>query len=230
MEFTRNCPKCEQTLRYVSQKNKERADLNKSLCKSCDRQGRAVLNLIGQQFGQLTVKEQVQKRDSNGNCYWRCECFCGGTALVRTANLRRGDVQSCGCKRLGIPRKYPHPKMRKRPFEALYNRLKNNRARYYDIPVLLTYEEFLEFTKINECHYCGEPVIWTKYNLNNRRSCATNLDRKNNLLGYSTDNCVVSCLPCNKTKGNRFTYEEFKAMMHALKEYRHGTKALKAAQ
>ncbi len=117
--------------------------------------------------------------------------------------------------------------MRLRPFESLYNHLKNSRARYAEIPVHLTYEEFLEFTNIRECHYCGDPVYWTEYNLNGK-SCATNLDRKDNNLGYSKSNCVVCCLPCNRTKSNRFAYEEFVIMMRALRDYRRQQKTVGA--
>lgn len=48
-------------------------------------------DLIGQKFGKLTVRSWA------GNSRWVCECDCGGTALVITANLKRKNTSSCGC-------------------------------------------------------------------------------------------------------------------------------------
>ncbi len=51
------------------------------------------------------------------------------------------------------------------------------------------------------CHYCGEPIKLTCYGL----------DRKDNSRGYTLDNVVPSCFPCNASKLDRFTYEEMVA-------------------
>jgi len=115
--------------------------------------------------------------------------------------------------------------MRKRPFEALYNHLVH-RVQYDGRAVELSYEEFLEFTKTPFCTYCGDPVKWSEYTLN-KGGYACNLDRKNNALGYTKENCVVCCPPCNRTKSSRFSFEEFMVMMSALRQFRLVT-ALKA--
>lgn len=54
------------------------------------------LNLVGQQYGKLTV---IQRNGSNDKrqALWLCECECGGTSTVPTAQLRNGNTQSCGC-------------------------------------------------------------------------------------------------------------------------------------
>lgn len=57
------------------------------------------LNLIGEQFGQLTVLQDSGKRTSNGTVLWLCQCSCGNTKEVTTVNLRRGSTKSCGCYR-----------------------------------------------------------------------------------------------------------------------------------
>jgi hypothetical protein len=46
------------------------------------------------------------------------------------------------------------------------------------------------------------------------------LDRKNNLLGYSYNNCVACCWPCNKAKSGEFTYEEFLLIGKVIKQIR----------
>ena len=57
------------------------------------------LNLVGEQFGQLTVLQDSGKRTSNGTVIWLCQCSCGNTKEVDTASLRRGSTKSCGCYR-----------------------------------------------------------------------------------------------------------------------------------
>lgn len=55
-------------------------------------------NLIGQQFGRLTVVERADN-DSQGRARWVCKCCCGNIELiiVRSQHLIRGSVKSCGC-------------------------------------------------------------------------------------------------------------------------------------
>lgn len=51
---------------------------------------------IGQQFGNLTVKEILPKR-KNWNFY-KCECICGKFTVARIDTLKENDLnRSCGC-------------------------------------------------------------------------------------------------------------------------------------
>lgn len=54
------------------------------------------LDLIGQQFGMLTVIRRSEDRKWN-KVQWECVCECGATTLVCTAPLRCGNTRSCGC-------------------------------------------------------------------------------------------------------------------------------------
>ncbi len=54
------------------------------------------IDLTGMRFGRLTVKNI--RRTSNG-IMWECLCDCGGATVTRSANLRSGHTQSCGCLR-----------------------------------------------------------------------------------------------------------------------------------
>lgn len=52
------------------------------------------LNLIGQQFGKLSV---IERGESKGyRTYWVCKCDCGNISSVRGSHLVRGAVKSCG--------------------------------------------------------------------------------------------------------------------------------------
>lgn len=53
-------------------------------------------NLLGQEFGRLTVVRYVKNKNSKGH-KWECVCSCGNVSLVSPCSLIRGDTQSCGC-------------------------------------------------------------------------------------------------------------------------------------
>jgi hypothetical protein len=117
--------------------------------------------------------------------------------------------------------KEPHKlKCRLRPYEALYNKFKYDRDRQIrKTEVSITYEQFLIFCKIDECHYCNNKIQRAEYCLSDNGGSYC-LDRKNNNLGYSFENCVSCCWNCNEIKGNRFTYEEFMLLAPILKQIR----------
>jgi hypothetical protein len=108
----------------------------------------------------------------------------------------------------------------KRPFESIYNGLHKD---WRKIKVELTYEQFLKFTKIMYCHYCGDRIPWRPFATVKGffHSAAYFLDRKDNKKSYSTSNCVVCCSECNRIKGNRFSYKEFLIVGKALYEIRY---------
>ena len=55
-------------------------------------------NLIGQQFGRLTVVKRAEN-DAQNRARWYCKCDCGNENLiiVRSQHLIRGSIRSCGC-------------------------------------------------------------------------------------------------------------------------------------
>lgn len=64
--------------------------------------GRRAPELAGKKFGKLTVIERVPppKRVTSKNAsFWRCDCDCGGTTVVRATNLMGGKTRRCmGCR------------------------------------------------------------------------------------------------------------------------------------
>ncbi len=64
--------------------------------KSCGCLGHPpVKDILGSQFGDLTVIEYDGNR--NGQYYWRCKCTCGKETVVRQNYLLTGRTKSCGC-------------------------------------------------------------------------------------------------------------------------------------
>jgi hypothetical protein len=108
---------------------------------------------------------------------------------------------------------------RKRPFESIYHSLRND---WRKLPNTLTYEDYLEFTKVSNCTYCKCIIPWNPYSTikGNYGSRAHFLDRKDSKLGYSVSNCVVCCTICNKIKGNHLTHDEMLVAMEAVLKLR----------
>jgi len=121
-------------------------------------------------------------------------------------------ARQMGLRNLGRPNAN-----KKRPYGILYNKLVRE-ARGH--PVELTYEQYLGFVEKN-CHYCDAKLSWVKHNNHKQSSFAHYVDRKDNSLGYTKDNCVVCCPRCNWGKGDSFTYEEWVVMTAALKATKH---------
>ena len=62
---------------------------------------------IGKRIGRLVVVEKTEERYRKGKCcetLWRCKCDCGGEKLVRTGQITREEVTSCGCRGTGKER------------------------------------------------------------------------------------------------------------------------------
>ncbi len=117
----------------------------------------------------------------------------------------------------GIIRKCKFCANKKRPHESIYNQLKKNER---NIDVLLTYDEYLEFTKETNCYYCNALISWYPYGMEKGEyhTRAYFLDRKDHNGPYSKENCVVCCTRCNRFKSNFFSFEEFSKFIPTLKE------------
>lgn len=57
------------------------------------------VDLMGQQFGSLTVIASTPWHRTRKRTHWVCECHCGRKVLVRSDNLRNGrTTQSSICR------------------------------------------------------------------------------------------------------------------------------------
>lgn len=65
--------------------------------KSCGCLSRPPLkDLVGKQFGDLTIVSYAGKK--NGSHFWHCRCRCGNELDVQQTNLQSGHTASCGCR------------------------------------------------------------------------------------------------------------------------------------
>ena len=162
--------------------------------------------IIGKKFNRLTVIEHHSREKG-----YLCQCDCGNTTIARSNLLKSGRHASCGClMREKIVERQEKPNFEGLKHEIYRNYQKSSKKRGYEFE--LTSDEFYKFLDGN-CHYCGlEPHMGWKGT--KRKSMDTSLfkvngvDRVDNSLGYSTENCVSCCKFCNNAK-NTITTNEF---------------------
>lgn len=76
----------------------------------------ALIDLVGEVFGRLTVIEREGSKQ--GEAAWRCRCECGNESVVRGSHLReRPGTRSCGC--LGVDSIKTHGLSRTREYSSL---------------------------------------------------------------------------------------------------------------
>ena len=82
----------------VSGDNLRRNHTKSCGCQKKESAQKRVIDLTGQRFGMITVKQKAVNPYKNRHTYWLCDCDCGKTnILIDGANLKSGRTQSCGC-------------------------------------------------------------------------------------------------------------------------------------
>lgn len=173
----------------------------------------------------LTVHSLSKAKNNRGELIWICRCDCGKTRRVKTNNLIKGFVKSCGCQKdiLRAKKQTKPPKIV--AVNTIWHRYKKN-AYYREIDFPLSKDDVKSYMFSN-CHYCGSLPTNTLVmkNITGDRGVLYNgIDRIDSNLGYSKDNCVPCCKLCNMAK-NDTPLDEFLAWARTLVDYQN----LKAA-
>lgn len=146
---------------------------------------------------------------------------CGREISYKSANVRDlAEKRGTSCKKCvqGVQLSaftraaLERPWVRLRPFESLFNARKRS-STLRGVAWLLTYEELVEFIKIEACHYCDGKIQWNTFRHSN-----LNLDRKDNHQAYTKINLVVCCGMCNHIKGSVLSYEDMLLLRPALRK------------
>ncbi len=131
--------------------------------------------LIGQKFGRLVV---VSLDHSSKNSHWRCLCECGKLKTISRPNLTSGHTQSCGCYTHAKRGMYGTPEYH--AWSGMIQRCHNTKSLAYPNyggRGIRVCEQWLEFIAFIE-------------DMGKRPSPSHSLERVNNQLGYSPDNCI----------------------------------------
>lgn len=148
------------------------------------KRGNRYIDLTGQRFGRLVALRDSGER-RRGRVYWVCLCDCGQETIVKASHLRGGVTRSCGC---------------------LHDECSAHLKRTHGLSHLPEYKAWAAM--IGRCtnsrhqshHYYGARGIrvcgrWTNFeafydDMGVRPSPKHTLERVDNSLGYSPDNCV----------------------------------------
>lgn len=172
-------------------------------------------SFIGQEINGVKILEFFVEK---GRSYFKCLCECGNAFIDRCEEIKNKENRSCGCKThelLGKQRKLPGN-------TAVINKIMRSYiagAKRRDLDFLLSREEFEEFLLAN-CGYCGAPPISTAWRVSGKfkkkeQIICNGIDRKNNSLGYTKDNCLTACRRCNRAKLDS-SFEDFQIWINGL--------------
>jgi len=180
-------------------------------------------DITGMRFGRLTAIKFFGL-NSHRASIWEFLCDCGVTKNISVGALINGDTQSCGC--LGREKARERMAARSRAWvlpktEGSFNSVwyKYNRgAREREMEFSLTKDEFREVISRN-CFYCGrEPAPLHAAGKYNGSFVGTGIDRKDNSVGYTKENCIPCCSTCNFAKG-RIPFDDFIIWLERIRNY-----------
>ena len=173
-----------------------------------------------------TLIKFAQKK--NGNNYWLMKCKCGTEKEVLLKNYKNGKSKSCGCynREITTGRPSSHRKaFGESDFQFLFNVYKRG-ARVRNFEFSITREEFRTLTS-SYCYFCGiKPKQKTgriKYLPTHGEYIYNGIDRKDNALGYTIENCLPCCKICNYAK-HKLSFEEFEEWLNRIVEFKIGGK------
>lgn len=148
-------------------------------------------DLTGEKFGRLTVIGVSRKVESGNRkrYYWHCKCDCGNDKEVRTDCLTNGLVKSCGClkkeqDRINLTKYHKHKLSHTKLWDTYYGM----KSRCYDKEDK-RYDDY-GGRGIKICdEWLGNFENFVSWSLENGFSESLQIDRINNNLGYSPENC-----------------------------------------
>ena len=182
------------------------------MCGAIDKTGRwygRVVDKTGRRYGRLTVimLDTVRLYCNHYIAFWLCVCDCGKAIYVPTVSLNNRvghGTKSCGCVHT-----LPNQGGAFNSLYLVYLRSSRGRGLSFDLST-----ETFRALVTQPCWYCGrEPYAIsyrkrTHYEDGKRGLLYTGIDRVDNYLGYTVDNCVPCCKQCNAAKG-KLTQKEF---------------------
>lgn len=142
------------------------------------------IDITGQRFGRLVVVKEAG-RSKQGRVLWRCRCDCGGSTIVRGADLKNGSVKSCGCARVEACR--AHGTRHGGSGTRLYDIWKGMRARCNN-PNHKAYPQY-GGRGIKICREWDAFASFREWALANGYREDLTIDRINNDEGYEPNNC-----------------------------------------
>lgn len=148
-------------------------------------------DLTGQKFFHLVAQWPVGK-DKIHNIYWLCLCECGKIKILSSKLLLANRAKSCGC--------FSHKK-EGTAFRNLLCQYKSYAKKHNRI-FELNEDLFRKLTS-SVCFYCGRSPNKFQKSTGGEIYIYNGIDRKDSSLGYTENNVVSCCWPCNQLKSSR---------------------------
>lgn len=156
-----------------------------------------IKDLMGFEYATFTVDMRVGS-DKNRNALWKATCSCGYEEVRSSESLQHiksGNNQNAF--------RCPQCQKAARDKEVTFNYVIGSYrqgAKRRNLDFLLTDEEFGEYLK-QDCYYCGAKPSSKQVGSRLKYTIEYNgIDRLDNTLSYSKDNCVSCCTQCNYGK------------------------------
>lgn len=159
----------------------------------------------GEKFGRWLILELSeirtylrQNNKTQKEKFWKCQCECGKIKIVCDSSLRSGTSKSCGClsKEVSKLKTLTNNLSAKNKLFGVYKRQAEKRGYIFE----LLFNKFVELT-LGNCYYCGiSPSQIMQLTKNGIPYLYNGIDRKNNEIGYTEENCVSCCGKCNVAK------------------------------
>lgn len=183
-------------------------------------------DITGSKFGKLTCLsfsgyKTIGKKKPIRQASWLCRCECGVEKVFQAAGLIGGGSQSCGCrsrdsarelaKQLGYKNRKNDGSIAARQLYANYKFGAKKRGLCFDISfsdAMVLYQ--------GKCSYCGcEPQKINHIAASDSYFKYNGIDRVDNNIGYTKENCVTACKKCNEAK-RAMSLGEFKSWVEQM--------------
>lgn len=168
---------------------------------------RYIKDISGKKKGRLTAIKFVERVDKKS--LWLFKCDCGKEKVLIGSSVMRDKVKSCGC--MVVEHAHKNGQKFTLPADASYkNRIYRSYSRSAKVRLYgfdISKESFIALLSMR-CYYCNLEPSNIIQEGNKEQFFYNGVDRKNNGVGYSEENCVACCGTCNKMKMN-MNVEEF---------------------
>ena len=175
--------------------------------------------LVGKKINNIEITDYYSH---NGRQFFKCTCFCGRSFDARADGIKASTTKSCGCKTREFMSKNHTLDNDAAVINIVYRNYKYTAGRK-KLQFTLTIEEFKKLI-FGNCVYCGAIPTLSKFSgasKKNKKDMFLNyngIDRVNNTIHYTPENCVSCCSICNRAKSD-LSIEDFKQWICRLSNF-----------
>jgi hypothetical protein len=168
---------------------------------------------IGQQIGNFTISSYLPNES-----FYVLQCKCGNTSKGSTdhvtrkiANLLSEGYTACSTCSFEYQKKLKEQRIKSDTYYTYKDVYREyvNKSKSRDIYFELSLEEASQMFSQN-CYYCAEPPKNKRTRVNGNTIVYQGIDRVDNSIGYTKENCVPCCKYCNSFKMERGQEDFFK--------------------